>query len=192
MKRGTPAFTLVELLVSSAILVAVLAAVYVSFEAGLFGYRDVMEALRQSETAGLTLWQMNTELRNALAFAKDQTCFEGKRREISFLAIVPAADSETLARLSYLLEGGKIYRKIYRGKESLNRDASVQPQEICSGVEELRFEYGYPGPAPGELLWKDYWDDPGVLPVAVRITLAVQAKTRRIFERVVFCPASQR
>jgi prepilin-type N-terminal cleavage/methylation domain-containing protein len=196
MKRAK-GFTLLELLISSAIFVVVLVVVYSSFQTGIFGYRGMEERISLYQTARLVLDRMDRDLRNSFAFSSEEAKFLGGPSEVSFLSLTDtytqAGMAEEYSQVSFKAENKKLTRLCRRNKESLNKNSAALAQEMSAGVEELSLEYGYEDPKDKTFKFKNTWasaSDPEeerkTLPKAVRIKLRLKERASQDFQRTIY------
>lgn len=87
-------FTLIELLLAAAIFAVVAAGIYSAFYSGLFGYRNISEAINTYQGARLILERINRELRNSFAYSSDEPRFSGKENEMSFFTLADSYNKE--------------------------------------------------------------------------------------------------
>ncbi len=197
MKKILSAFTLVELLIASAIFLVVILTVYSAFQGGVFGYRNIEENINMYQTARFILERMNLDLRNSFVYSKKDANFTGNKDEISFLALVDTFSQDKIeqayAFVSYKIEEDRFMRLCRKDKESLKEESEIQPEEIVSNIEEVSFEYGYIDPIDNSLKFKGSWagkdgpqDEQKILPVAVKIKLSIKNKIKKEFERLVY------
>ncbi len=189
MNSKNKSFTLIELLITSSIFMVVMLTVYISFNTGIFGYRNIEGTLSVSQTATKVLERINLDLRNSFAYSTDETKFSGSKNEISFLTL-----AQDYAFISYKLEENNFLRLCRRNQESLNDNSETEPKILASNLKEIVFSYGYVDPQSQILEWKDTWDDPILLPAAVKVNLSIKNEIGRNsaeqdFERIIFLPA---
>lgn len=193
MKRGA-GFTLVELLISSAIFLVVALTVYSAFYAGVFGYRDIQENIDTFQLARHILERINLDLRNSVVYSQDETNFRGENNALSFFSLVDRFFADKIiqdyAFISYKLEGRRLMRLCLKNQEILTHKPEQEPQEMDSNIEDLSFSYGYIPVGSQAMAWKDLWDDPKALPVAVKVKLTLKNKVRQDFVRTIFLPSA--
>lgn len=189
------AFTLVELVIASAIFSVLMSTIYLSFHTGIFGYRNIEDTMNIYQSARQILERINLDLRNSFVYSNEKSWFSGNKNETAFLTLVDTFSENnprlTYAFVSYRLESDKLMRLCRKDKESLNEKSKTQSEEMSSGVEELIFSYGYINPLTQSMEWKDSWDDPKRLPSAVKIRLTIKNKSRQNFERTIFMPQAE-
>lgn len=188
----TKAFSLVEALIASSIFVVVMTTIYSSFQAGIFGNKDIEENINIYQTARQILEQINLNLRNAFSYSADESKFTGEKDKLSFLTLVDSYQEEKIlqdyAFVSYELQGDKLMRRCRRNQEALNDKSEIEPEEIGSYVDEIIFSYGYIEGGSQDLKWKDFWDGKTKLPLAVKVELSLKNKIKHDFVRTIYLP----
>lgn len=198
MKKSA-AFTLIELLIASAIFLVVAVTIYSAFGAGIFGLRHINESIDMQQAARQILERLDTDLRNAFTYAKDkESKFIGNASGISFLTLVDTFSVDKLeqeyAFVSYEVEGNTLMRACRKNQESLNAGSTIQAEEMSPRIEKLEFSYGYIDPFDKSLKLKDSWGAPGALdeqktlPAAVAVKLAIKDKGTQEFQRTIYLP----
>jgi prepilin-type N-terminal cleavage/methylation domain-containing protein len=205
-------FTLVELLVASSIFVVVMLTIYSAFHSGIFGYRNIEATIDTYQTARMVLERINLDLRNSFAYSQEESKFQGKNNELSFLTLVDSyqyqedkiIQIQDYAFVSYQLETNKLMRLCRKNQEALKEEekSEIQPEEMASGVD-IEFEYGdiYTGPTgQQEIKFKKSWaveladeklaDEKRVLPQAVRVNLTIKGKAEQNFARTIYLPSA--
>lgn len=192
MTKNRSAFTLVELLIASAIFLVVVLTVYSAFYTGVFGYRDIEANIDTYQSARHILERINLDLRNSVAYSQNESKFTGTNEGISFFALVDTFTEgkimQDYAFIAYNLEDKSIMRLCLSNKEALSNSPERGPEEIGSEIEELSFSYGYISATDQSIEWKDLWDDPAALPVAVKLKLKIKDRIEQDFGRTIFLP----
>ncbi len=192
-------FTLVELLIASSIFLITMITIYSSFHAGIFGYKNIEKTVDIHQSARQILERINLDIRNSFAFSENQAKFSGNRQGVSFLTIVDAYDSDRIighyAFAAYQIEGDKLTRLCREGKESLNNNSQIQSEEMVLNASTIAFSYGYSVLGQEDIKWKDTWgvaddssEEQKILPIAVKVKLAVKNNVKYNFERTIFLP----
>jgi prepilin-type N-terminal cleavage/methylation domain-containing protein len=188
--RNNRGFTLAEMLIASAIFVTVMVTAYSAFHSGMFGYRDISGTIDSVMGGRKVMERLNTDLRNSFAYSGDETFFSGTKDGIDFLTISDSFNEagivEDFASVSYRLKDGLIMRLCRKGKESLNVNSKIPPQELAAEVRALTFSYGYIEEGGVALKWRDSWDQKRMRPQAVRVALIVGKRTPLEFSRIIF------
>lgn len=190
MKKNI-AFSLVELLIASAIFVVIMVTVYSSFHTGIFSYRNIKEAINIYQTARLILERINLDLANSFSYSEQESKFTGSKNEIGFLSVVDTFSQEKIEQnyvlISYKLDGAKLMRLCRKNQEALNNKSEVVPEEMADNIKEITFSYGYISVPEQPLEWKDLWDDSKRMPAAVKVKLTlINNKAEEAFERTIF------
>lgn len=197
MKKNK-SFTLIELLIASSILIVIMLTLYISFNTGIFGYRHIEGTLATAQTAIKVLERINLDLRNSFVYSSNETKFTGSKDEMGFLTLVDTfregKKAQDYAFISYKLEENNLLRLCRRNQESLNDNSETEPKILASNIKEIVFSYGYLDTKNQILEWKDTWDDPVLLPEAVKVNLSIKNEIGRNnaeqdFERIIFLPA---
>lgn len=192
-RRG---FTLIELLIASSITLVVMLTIYSAFHAGIFGYRNIKEAVNTYQDARQILERLNLDLRNSFAYSAEDTMFTGNKNEVNFLTLVDSFSKDKITQdyafISYKLSGGKLTRLCRKNKDSRNDNTGIEPEEMGSGVEEINFNYGYSDSVGGAVKFdKELWDDKTKLPLAVKVRLTLRNKAKQDFERTIYLPLAE-
>lgn len=188
----TSGFTLVEVLITTAVLVVVMVTVYSAFRTGVAGYRSIEQALRTSQEARNVLERIRVDLRDCFAYSESDARFLGTPEETSFLSLVDTFTKDKVLRayafISYRREGDRLLRLCRRAKESLNDASVVLPDEIAAGVTEFRLQYATLDVGGEALVFSDTWTGKKELPVAVKIDLEIGGAR---FERTIVLPLAK-
>ncbi len=180
MKKQT-GFTLVEILIASLIFAVVMVSVYSAFHSGVFGYYSIDENIDIYQAARVIFGRLNRDLHNSFAYSSENTKFTGTETEITFLTLTDSQADFTF--VSYKLEGDKLMRLFRKNQEALKEDSEIKPQLVADNLT-IKFAYGYPGERPGEIQFNDSTNE--TLPLAVRVSLTVNKKITRSFERTIY------
>lgn len=184
------AFTLVELLISSAILAVIMITVYSAFYSGIFGYRDIGENIEISQEARLIFNRLNLDLQNSFSYSKTGSKFSGDKTNIAFLSLVDSfSEGEMITDYTYVaykFEDERLERFLKKNKDALNTAVSAEVQEMADNIEDLYFNYGYSDAPENPLEWKEAWDTTTAMPSAVKVKIVFKGKSTYEFERVIF------
>lgn len=189
-------FTLVEVLIASAIFIVVMVAIYSAFHSGIFGYRNIEDTLDLYQASRLILERINLDLKNSFIYQQNKEAkFLGSKDAVSFLTLVDTFGENKIlpayAYVSYKLEENKLLRLCRKNQESLNEKSEVLPEEMSSSIQKLDFSYGYIDPQDKTLKFKDSWgtdseDEKKNLPEAVKVSLTLKGKRAESFERTIY------
>ena len=180
-------FTLVELVISSAIIALVAITVYAVLAGGIKVWKKAALIQNKGFALRLTVEKMSSELRNTFKFSTIP--FEGTEESIAFSALI----DNQVGRISYFLNEDNIlcrqaqaYPEVFKKGENGRRDLLI-PE-----ITELKFSYCYLDNASGEYKWKDKWvkEEQDTIPQAVKIELKFKNKTGQgeKFTKTVFIP----
>lgn len=186
------AITLIELLIASSIFVVIMMSIYLTFNTGLFGYKDIEENIDIYQSARLVLERLNLDLRNYFGYSSEETKFTGSNNEVSFLTLTDKLSQGKLIKsytfVSYRLDGKNLMRLCRRGEEALNEKSETKAQELAANIESLTFSYGFIEAGDNEVKWIDNWDDKKIFPIAVKAKIIVLGKQKQAFERTIYLP----
>jgi len=201
--RRTGAFTLIELVISSALMTLILVSGYACLSSALSSQKMILARGEVAQTARVTLAMISADLRSATVLSKefeflgmDRTLGEIEADNLDFGSrnYTPRGPGEgDFCEVSYFVapepESGKL--SLWRRRDPTLDDqplAGGSREEIARGVRGLRFEY-YDG-----WEWFDEWGDPegkgkaensfllqsnlSGLPEAVRITLWLESNEK--------------
>ena len=190
MKKKCHGFTLMELLIASALFIVVMAGVYSSFRTGVFGYRHMDKQIEFSQGKGLAFWRINGDLRNLFSFSDNESKFNGGENALSFLTEVDFYQDKQMrqdvAFVSYSLAQDKLMRLCLRGKDSLTHPDTVNPQEMAVGVKDLQFSFAAISSSNGSLLWNESWNNNQTLPYAVKIKMVFNDSAKAPLQQIIY------
>ncbi|MCF7872901.1 MAG: prepilin-type N-terminal cleavage/methylation domain-containing protein [Candidatus Omnitrophica bacterium] len=181
-KKG---LTLIEVLITAAILSLVGVAIYSMFANGLAIWKRARIIKEEKRSVVLSLEKITANLRNAFNFSKIP--FEGDSSSISFAAMIKAKNSqESLpGQITYTLDFGedKLYKEERTYSEFLE-DKEGRKQVAAVGVKEVRFSFCYLDNSSGDYKWKDDWkkQEQDSLPWAVRLKLVLKRENGQDLE----------
>ncbi|MBU0709635.1 MAG: hypothetical protein KJ793_02865 [Candidatus Omnitrophica bacterium] len=192
MIKSNRAITLLELLITASIFMAIMVSIYSAFQTGMFGYSDIEENITSYQRARLVLERINLDIRNSFAYSDEDSRFTGSENNVRFLSLVDSFKEDNItwdfALVSYNLEGDTLQRLCRKNREALNERSEVEAEEMALEVEELSFSYGYTQDGSREVLFKDFWEDRVNFPLAVKVRLVLGGKTEQEFERTIYLP----
>lgn len=206
LRRALAGFTLIELVISGALMAMILTASYVCLNAALATQKDVEPRLEALQVARVTLALLTADLRAACPLSKEHE-FIGMTRKLGDMEAdnldfgthnyTPARSGEgDFCQVSYFVErnpesGETVLMRRRNPRLGVDPLAGGRREEIARGIRELKFEY-YDG-----WEWYDTWGDTDErtqvkqansfktrsnltgMPEAVRIRLAVASRTAR-------------
>ncbi len=174
LKRGS--FTLIELIVSVALLSVIVVSIYSVFNLGIRAWR------RGSENASLqkiriSLLKMENELKRSFFFSK--VPFRGTSSEIIFPLAIKGEEAEKVYIVTYYIDDDKA-----AGSKNLMRREMVFSDGLKDeeGLKEKLFsaasiQFGYPfksGEVSDNIEWQGSWSElQGKMPSGMRITFKI-------------------
>ncbi len=191
--RKPRAFTLMEMLIAVTIFAVIVVSIYSAFQSGIFGYRNIEDALDLNQAAFSSLDRMDTDIRNCFSFSSDDNKFSGDSGNISFLTLANIYEAnrikKSFAFVSYSVKDNKLIRLCRTGSAALNADSAISPEEMVEN-SGIKFEYGYVQ-SGRVVVYRNSWTDKKNLPSCVKVTLSAgsEAKARKVFERTIYLTA---
>lgn len=157
------AFTLVEVLIASAIFAVVMLVIYSAFHIGVFGFRDIQETLEINQTASAILGRITLDLKNCFPFSEADNKFSGSKNSLNFLSLIDNYSGKAIEQkysfVSYALEGGTLKRLLRKDKDSLNQASQALADEMADNVSDIAFTFGYVESGGSGLSWKENWQE---------------------------------
>jgi len=185
--RKLSGFTLVELIISGAIIFVVSLTVYSVFASGIRVWKKANEIRSYGHRLRLFSEKLSSELRNTFKFSTIP--FEGTEESIAFAALI----DNKVGRLSYFLNDDDILcRRAQNYSEVFEKGKNGRYDLLIPGISEVKFSYCYLDNNTGEYKWKEKWvkEEQDTLPQAVKIDLKFKDKTDQgeKFTKTVFIP----
>jgi len=180
-------FTLIELIVSGAIIFLVSLTVYSVFSSSINVWRKADENRGKGYGLRLVIEKLSSELRNAFKFSTIP--FEGTEDYIAFAALV----DKQVSRISYFVNSENIFcRRLQNYSEVFEKGESGKYDFLITEVADLKFSYCFLDNASGDYKWKDEWvkEEQDTIPQAVKIelTLGKKPKGESSFTKTIFIP----
>ncbi len=189
-RRNKEAFTLVELLIVTALLAVVSLAIYATFNNGIKIWQKINEQAAEEEP-DIFFEEFVLDLRNAFKFSGCN--FSGKEKELEFITFVssPRMHKNTVGKVIYFYDPqSKIISKSSLDYSQIYEGSAGTAQQLARNVESLRFQYYFYDKGTKEYFWLDEWSKNG-LPLAVRMELSLgQARQNSEFVKTVSIPVS--
>lgn len=193
--KYTRGWTLIELLIAVLIFSIIILTVFSSFHTGILSYNKIDSAFSLYQTARTILNRMESELRNTLVYAQDDSRFNGSSQHLTFFAVLDSFAKEEnkfysdIYRIEYKSESTPVTRGCLKGLNALKEgqgDAAVSA-ELSSSLKGISFAYASPITEITEnpYEWQDIWpetseaDQQKSLPLAVKITVSLIEKDKR-------------
>ena len=209
-------FTLLELLISIAILSLVLVMIYGTLSMGSRAWEKGEEDIEKTQRMRVVMNLLSREIKSTFPYKvtpseldthKEFYAFEGKKDSVSFVSTVPLKGGRRgLSWLSFWVEGEEglvvverdaLRSDIFKERNSIDKD---EIEVLDSNITSMKLEYyelkSGKEEGEGEGEWKEHWDaeKEGTLPHAVKIELTFEEEGRRegdeekIYYRELFIP----
>lgn len=180
-------FTLVELIISGAIIFLVSITVYSVFSSGINIWKKANQAKSNGYALRLVAEKLSVELRNTFKFSSIP--FEGTEDSIAFAALV----DNRVSRISYFINEENVFcRRLQSYPEVFKKGESGKYDLLFDAATKLKFSYCYLDNASGDYKWKDKWvkEEQDTIPQAVKIELTFKSKAEEEskFTKTVFIP----
>jgi len=185
-------FTLVELLIASAIFSVVIVTIYSAFRSGFVSYRNIEEATNIHQSARLILKQINSDLRNSFSYKNNDTGFLGEKEKLNFYTLSDNYREDEIiedyASVSYELETDKLMRISRRNWDSQDSASKTSAEEMAFGIEKINFSYGFLDEDGKTLKFQEFWNDKTKFPQVVKVELSIGNKVKYDFSRTIYLP----
>lgn len=173
MRKINNGFTLIELLIAASIAAILGLAIVATFAAGFKTYSKLKDNTLAQADVLLSFGKIEKDLRNTFHF--NGINFTGDTRSISFAGFIDSNFS--IGRISYLFNtnGGSLIKTEQPYSYALldNSTEDVDSKIIVS-LKNMVFSYYYLNPMTNQYGWYDSFDNPGGVPMQVRIKAVFQ------------------
>ncbi|MBU1125407.1 MAG: prepilin-type N-terminal cleavage/methylation domain-containing protein [Candidatus Omnitrophica bacterium] len=178
-------FTLVELLISAAIVTILAVTLYGSFQGGLLSYRSINASLQRDQTARLIFKRMALDLTSSFAYSQEDSYFMGDSRRSSFFTVVKRYDNQgvsfsEIAHVAYEFDSAVFTRASKAGVDALLPDAGSIRDELSTLIKDVRFSYAVARDSSERpFIWQESWPAASSasqkhdLPIAIRVDLTL-------------------
>lgn len=183
------AFTLIELLIVSALMAVVSLAIFGVFNSGIRIWQRMHKEMTNEEV-NIVLSKFTRDVSNGLKFSAIH--FSGDNEGVRFATLLysPQLEKRTVGQVSYICRlgalerGEKDFSQLYTGTEG-----SLKP--ILKNLEFCKFAYYAYDKETKDYSWKESWAEEQ-MPLAVRIELGYKDETgTHAFIRTVSIPVSR-
>ena len=193
MKKNSRAFTLIELILASAMMVLLFAGAYSIFHTGTLSW-NAIDARQQTALEWRAVAErLNRDIRNCVAFGEKDARFSGTADGLSFFTVVDSWSAGTtlsdLGLVSYVFREGKLLRSCLTGTAALKAPGGADYDEFSRTMAGFSFSYGEYNASSGGWEWKDTWEDPARLPSCVSVKASFAGREPASFERAIYLPA---
>jgi hypothetical protein len=185
--RFPAGFTLVELIISGAIILLVSVTVYSVFASGINVWKKANQARGKGYALRLVIEKMSMELRNT--FKHSAIPFEGTEEAVYFPGLL---DSQ-VGRVSYFVDEEENFCRRQQGyPEVFEKGENGKAEALIPGVKQLKLEYCYLDNASGEYKWQDEWvkEEQDTIPQALKLELTFEGDNEEEskFTKTIFIP----
>lgn len=188
-------FTFIELIVTIAIFLLILATVYSAFSMGLKTWRNT-QVERDARKVRLGLLKMQKELKRSFFFSKIP--FRGTHEEMVFPLSTPDGGIEKIYVITYSIEVDRNtgFKQLVRKQKVFSEETGKDKEKIKKILPLARtigLEYAYLSEGPYKNFeWKGFWDgeEQNKLPSGVRISFAMNHKDG-IYDKIIFLPQGE-
>lgn len=196
MKRAAAGFTLIELLLAILLLALLMAGAYGGITTATRAVTGGEALIDRTNRVRVAQEFLRRQLRNAMPIAYpvesstgETRLFEGESDTLRFVSTMPGYLSHGGAYVQTLaLRSGRGGRELVfgfalqNGYQAESGDESERdPVVLIEGIRGGGFEYRGLDETGKMSDWRDDWDNPGMLPAAVRLTLDMDAESRYVW-----------
>lgn len=186
-RRRRSGFTLLEVVVASAIIAGVLAVIGVSFGPVVAAWRRGVTSAERRLAMTAVVERLTTELQEAVQLAGVEASFVGERDAIDWIV---RDDDTGLARLQYRYDATR--RSLDRCRQAIDDGVPVGEPDWRGAWRPLigcAFTFPYEGEGDDGPAWDAEWRGTDRLPAAVRIAVAwEEAGATQTLERIIVLP----
>jgi general secretion pathway protein J len=192
-RRG---FTLLEVLLATALLALALTLAYGAIRAAVGAVRSGESLIDRTEQVRIVQEFLRRQLSHAMPLAFEEMedngerkVFEGEAEFLRFVAPMPGYLSRGGPHVQWLaIERGRDGDRLVFDHAQLNGYDPEQPKPddarppvvLLEGLQQAQFEFRMLDPATGELAdWSDQWEDPQQMPVMARLLVEFDRDDQR-------------
>jgi prepilin-type N-terminal cleavage/methylation domain-containing protein len=172
IRKNKTGFSLVELLVVTAMLGIVSLAIYSTFNNGFKVWKKINQPLAE-EDLGIFFDKLSRDLSNCLK--SSSIAFTGDQNNLGIPTLVDSTRLKinSLGLVAYLYDqpSGLLYRQPKDFSQLYSRQED-NPVAMLKNIGFFKFEYYYFDAQKQQYLWKDEWSGAGI-PLAVRVSLTL-------------------
>jgi prepilin-type N-terminal cleavage/methylation domain-containing protein len=191
-------FTLIEILISTAISVVIIAGVYSAYQAGIVSYRRLDSAFIPYQQARNIFNRMELDVRNSFGYSSDDARFAGGKQNLTFFAVCDAFEEgkefRDLYRIKYDALENLLRRTVYANEDALKDDTVAVGLQAAYTIKELVFSYAYkPTDSTQGIQWRESWPQDesrrNELPLAIKIKLSLDSRGEvLVFNKLIALP----
>ncbi len=163
------AFTLVELLIVSSMIVVISLAIYSTFSNGIKIWQRTQENTKE-EDLNIFLDRFTNDLRGSFKFSGLNFAGEEDRVEFATLVMSRRIQKKTVGMVAYFYDGrSREIKKEERDFSHIHRGDKGIIKSALSGVRSFKLFYYFYDKKNREYLWLEEWAEEGLYPLAVRM-----------------------
>jgi len=186
--RFRTGFTLVEILISSAIIALVLGGVYGVLASGIRVWKEGSRSGSAERRERFFLERLSRELRDT--FPLTTIPLKGAEDSLAFAAL----EDKGIVRVSYFVNMENfLCRRLQSYAQSYKKEDEFEYVKLIPGVLALKFSYCYLDNGSGDYKWKDKWkpEEQDSLPRAVKVELELKRESEPAvkFAKTILIPA---
>lgn len=182
-------FTLLELMIVSALMAVVVLAIHSAYRQGIRLWTRLQYAGIDKEKVILVVGRISKELKNTFNYTEDKIRFAGTKESISFPALIKEMDTSAgtsepyviskPGRISYSLDEDEevLYRQQFKYSEAFQDKKDITRRKMLGRVTSLTFSYYQYNEEDKEYRWQEEWDEEDMLPYAVRIEIKLKGES---------------
>ena len=195
--RRTQGFTLIEVLITSALMAVLALAVYGLFDSGIRVMRKMVRPLPQEERS-IFFEKFSRDLQNLFHYAG--VAFKGEKERVVFATTVRTqkelGGDQGIGRVTYSYNSdARAIERLQENVSQIYEGKAAQSAAVLIPVDSLSFEYFGPDSSDKtKYLWSDEWDEAEEnftkgIPLAVRVTFTFQDEDQeRQIKRAISIP----
>lgn len=192
--KGRGGFTLIEVLVASAVLIVILSSLYVALKSASDVWSRGGTRMEAYQQARIILEMMTRDIRSARKYGGGVVCFEYSDNDsadsIGFIAASEADHNYGVEEISYYLSNNVLYRENVSGQPNgVWSYSGSESFELAAEIQGIDLEWSDDGE-----IWSTAsrtWTND--LPRTISIVVTTKAKGKekaKTFKQIVFIPAS--
>lgn len=188
----TRGFTLLELLISTAIVAVLILTLYSAFQTGILSYNKMDSASNIYQTARILFYRMTRDIANSFSYAEKDSRFIGNKQTLEFFSVadtfekgeaVPSVCRIKYSSADFALKRGYLSNLAAITVKEIPQDSQ---EELTSDAKELTFEYACASDnSDAPYNWQDSWpvqnnqEQLQSRPLAVKVKLVLVERDKK-------------
>lgn len=187
------AFTLVELLISAAIISVIILSLYSAFQTGILSYNKMDSAFKIYQNARILLYRMSRDIGNSFSYSPEEDSrFVGTKDQLECFSLIDnfekAAVSSSVCRIKYSVSDFVLKRSCLCNLAAITAKENLQDsgEDLSSDVKEISFQYAsLQNGSDKPYNWQDVWpaqnnsEQKKGRPAAVKIKLVLVERDKK-------------